>query len=148
MSAAKIPKRLADRVRNRARQRCEYCQTAEWLTGQQWEIDHIVPRARGGATRFDNLCLACPACNGFKLDRTTELDPETGQTVALFNPRTQRWTDHFAWSDDSTGIVGLSSHGRVTVSALRLNRPLVVAAPRIWVSLNHHPPPDEPSSAN
>ncbi len=142
MTPAKVPQHLADRVRERARQRCEYCLTPEWLTGQQWEIDHIVPRARGGATRFDNLCLACAACNGFKLDRTMALDTETGQTITLFNPRTQRWNDHFAWSDDGTNIIGLTSYGRATIAALRLNRSLVVAVRAIWVSMNHHPPRD------
>ena len=144
MTAAKIPKRLADRVRERAAHRCEYCLTPEWLTGQSWEIDHIVPRARGGTTDFGNLCLACAACNGFKLDRVMAVDPETSESVLLFNPRAHHWNYHFAWSDDGTYIIGLTSHGRATVSALKMNRSLIVAARAIWVSMNHHPPRDQP----
>jgi hypothetical protein len=142
MAAARPSQRLAERVRERARHRCEYCLTAEWLTGQPGEIDHVVPRAQGGATRFDNLCLACAACNGFKLDRTAGFDPETGQTVPLFNPRAQRWPDHFAWSDDGTHIIGLTPSGRGTILILKMNRPLVVVAREIWVSMNRHPPSD------
>lgn len=142
MTATKIPKHLTESVRKRARHRCEYCLTPEWLTGQQGEIDHIVPRAQGGATDFANLCLACAACNGFKLDRTTMIDPETGQSVTLFNPRTQQWNEHFAWSDDGTLIIGLTTYGRATTALLKLNRRLVVAARAIWVSMKHHPPKD------
>jgi hypothetical protein len=69
-------------------------------------------------------------------------DPESVKTVALFNPREQRWRDHFAWSDDGTSVIGLTPCGRATIVALRLNRPLAVAARRIWVSVNRHPPKD------
>ena len=40
---------------------CAYCDSAGPL---QWE--HIVPRALGGPDCFDNLVLACPACNRAK----------------------------------------------------------------------------------
>lgn len=40
-----IPSALRDLVRQRAGSRCEYCQTSEWLTGLEREIDHIHPRA-------------------------------------------------------------------------------------------------------
>jgi hypothetical protein len=142
MATTKVPKRLAKLVRERAHHRCEYCQTSEWLSGQRCQIDHIIPRAHGGATEPDNLCLACVACNGYKLDRLDAADPESGETAVLFNPRTQRWYDHFAWSDDGTRIIGLTPCGRATVSALKLNRPLAVAARAVWVSIHRHPPED------
>lgn len=41
---------LRARVRRQPRQRCEYCQTPEWITGLICEIDHIIPRAHGGST--------------------------------------------------------------------------------------------------
>ena len=43
----------------------------------------------------------------------------------LFNPRTQRWGDHF-YMDEAAIIVGTSSIGRVTVRLLDLNHPLSV----------------------
>ncbi|HWE63595.1 MAG TPA: HNH endonuclease signature motif containing protein [Chloroflexota bacterium] len=69
------------------------------------EIDHLIPEARGGLTVEENLWLACSACNTSKGDRTTGVDPQSGGTVALFNPRFQRWRDHFAWTASGDHIV-------------------------------------------
>ena len=132
MTTVKISKRLVQQVRQRADQRCEYCQSPEWLTGQLCQIDHIQPRTNGGATSPENLCLACAACNGFKLDRTAAVDPVSKQIVALFHPRQQVWSEHFEWNADQTEIVGLSACGRATVIALKMNRPLAVAARTMW----------------
>ena len=138
----KISKFLSKQVRERAQQRCEYCQTAEWLNGQAHQVDHITPRALGGVTTLGNLCLACVPCNSFKQDNIEAIDPETQQRVLLFNPRTQRWTEHFAWNDDGIQIIGLTSCGRATVVALQFNRPLIQMARAVWVSANQHPPVD------
>jgi hypothetical protein len=127
-------------VRERARQRCEYCQTAEWLSGIANEIDHIIPLAAGGTDDLDNLCLACPVCNGRKWAKTRAVDPTTGATVALFHPRQQLWSDHFAWSEDSKTILGLTVCGRATIQALQMNHELIVAARAIWVRVKLHPP--------
>jgi hypothetical protein len=90
----------------------------------------------------DNLWLACHRCNEFKGDRTTAVDPQTGETVALFNPRTQRWAAHFGWSMDGVYIVGLTPCGRATVEALRLNNTHVVEARGFWILAGLHPPGD------
>jgi hypothetical protein len=106
------------------------------------EIDHIVPEALGGATREENLWLACPLCNRFKGAQIAALDPVTGDTVRLFNPRTQRWFEHFAWTDDGARIVGLTPTGRATTIALHLNRATLVHARGLWVEVGWHPPSD------
>jgi hypothetical protein len=90
-----------------------------------FEIEHVLPLSAGGQTTLNNLALACPACNRYKGDRQSVLDPDTGQDIALFNPRTQRWSQHFRWSDDLTEVVGQTSSGRVTVALLHMNRPAV-----------------------
>jgi len=41
--------------------------------------------------------------------------------VALFNPRTQVWEEHFEWAGDR--ITGTTSIGRVTVRVLNMNHP-------------------------
>ena len=140
MAGAAISAQLRELVRQRAAYRCEYCRSSEWLAGQRSHIDHIVPGSKGGETNADNLCLACAACNGSKLDRTQAIDPDTGKIEPLFNPRQQHWQEHFVWSEDGTQIIGLTPCGRVTVEALRLNRPLAVAARAVWVSVGRHPP--------
>lgn len=127
-------------VHNRAKECCEYCRTCAWLSGIACEIDHIIPRSKGGETTADNLCLACSSCNGSKLAKTTEIDPKTGEPSALFNPRQQNWPEHFAWNEEKTHVIGLTPYGRATVTALQINNPLIVGARTIWVKTGYHPP--------
>jgi hypothetical protein len=91
------------------------------LQGATFHVEHIVPRARGGKSQSDNLAWACPGCNLRKSDRMEAPDPQTGQLVRLFNPRCDRWSDHFQW--DGYLVVPLTSIGRATVSALDFNHP-------------------------
>lgn len=103
-------------------------------------IEHIRPRIRGGISDETNLWLACAWCNSYKGDKTHSVDPETGAEVPLFNPRTQRWSEHFRWSDDGAHIIGLTPTGRATVLALRLNNEFIVPARRHWIQAGWHPP--------
>ncbi len=106
------------------------------------EIDHIIPHALGGLTEEDNLWLACSPCNERKGISIAGLDPLRGNIIPLFNPRRQIWQDHFAWVDDGRRILGLTPIGRITVTALQMNRPLIVRARTIWVLAGWHPPKD------
>ena len=67
-----------------------------------------------------------PAVHNFKGTQTDALDPETGQRVPLFDPRRQRWSEHFAWSEDGTRVLGQTPCGRATVLALQLNHLIAV----------------------
>jgi hypothetical protein len=142
MSTTRVPKALRARVAEQAGQRCGYCLSSETITGIALEIDHLLPEALGGETTEDNLWLACSACNDAKGDRVTARDPLTGEWATLFNPRTQRWHDHFTWTDGGARIEGLTPTGRATVLALQLNRALLVGARRAWVLAGWHPPAD------
>lgn len=104
------------------------------------EIEHILPEAVGGPTTRENLWLACTRCNDFKSDRMTGIDPDSGQQVGLFNPRSQAWTEHFAWSPDGTRIHGRTPIGRATVEALHLNNDFIVIARAFWVEAGRWPP--------
>jgi 5-methylcytosine-specific restriction endonuclease McrA len=53
------------------------------------EFDHLIPQAAGGTNREENLWLACRRCNAFKGTQTQARDPQSGERVALFNPRRQ-----------------------------------------------------------
>jgi hypothetical protein len=103
-------------------------------------IDHVIPQKAGGPTIIGNLTLACYRCNEFKGGRISALDPQTGETVPLFNPCAQEWNRHFAWSDDGTRIIGLTAIGRATVEALRLNSNWLMSARKIWMRAGIHPP--------
>jgi hypothetical protein len=120
--------------------RCGYCQSSVGVTGTPLVIDHLVPQAAGGPTRRANLWLACHRCNQFKGARQDAVDPVTRVRASFFNPRRQRWQDHFTWSDDGTRIIGITPTGRATVIALRLNNREIVAARRRWVEVGWHPP--------
>ena len=67
-------------------------------------------------------------------------DPLTGETVPLYNPRTNIWYEHFGWSMDRVKVVGLTPAGRATVVALNLNNELAVEVRRNWVLAGWHPP--------
>lgn len=108
-------------VAARAEQRCEYCRMHQSLQGATFHVEHVTPNSRGGSDDPDNLALACPSCNLHKSDRVAAIDPESGSTVPLFNPRTARWQEHFRWDDYC--IVGLTPIGRATVAALDFNHP-------------------------
>lgn len=43
---------------------CVYCR----CTPVNYEVDHFIPRSKGGADRMSNLVLACPPCNRLKRD--------------------------------------------------------------------------------
>ncbi len=135
-----IPVDLQRKVRRQFRDCCAYCRTAESLTATTFEFEHITPLSVGGKTVLENLCLACPSCNRFKGDRQTAIDPETQAVVALFHPQRQGWSDHFAWNDDSTELLGLTAIGRATVEKLKMNRGDMVRVRRLWVKLGEHPP--------
>jgi 5-methylcytosine-specific restriction endonuclease McrA len=49
--------------------RCAYCHQ-QATASNRWEIDHIVPRSRGGSDRVSNLALSCHQCNRAKGDQT------------------------------------------------------------------------------
>ncbi|HJZ56601.1 MAG TPA: HNH endonuclease signature motif containing protein [Gemmataceae bacterium] len=120
----------------RAGKRCEYCRMHQSLQGATFHIEHIIPQSAGEPDTPDNLALACPGCNLAKADRLTATDPDTSQEVPLFNPRADRWADHFAWDEDRR-VVGLTPTGRATVTALRLNHPrrLTIREAEEWFDL-------------
>lgn len=142
MSRTYVPAWLRERVAGQARHRCGCCLTSEALIGTSLLIDHITPEALGGPTTEDNLWLACSQDNLYKADRVAARDPTTGERLPLFDPRRQPWREHFRWNEAGDLIVGQTPTGRATVLALRLNRPLLVRARRLWIQAGWHPPID------
>ena len=132
------------RVRDAARHRCGYCLSPQHLVMARLEIEHIIPSSKGGTSDESNLWLSCPLCNRSKGNRTQANDPISGNEVPLYNPRTQRWSDHFAWTIDGLRIVGLTPTGRATVALLNLDcDPDAILVRSYWVQAGWHPPTDE-----
>ena len=48
---------------------CQYCN--EQLDIMDLTVDHVIPRSRGGVTRWDNIVCACYVCNTIKGHKTT-----------------------------------------------------------------------------
>ena len=46
---------------------CQYC----GYKGKDLTFDHVVPKSRGGKTRWDNVVAACQSCNLKKAAKTT-----------------------------------------------------------------------------
>lgn len=57
----------------------------------------------------------------------------------MYNPRRDRWDEHFAWSDTFLLIVGLTPAGRATVELLLLNRDGVINLRRRLYSIGKTP---------
>lgn len=117
-----VPHELRQAVVQRAGGVCEYCHLSQETQVATFPVDHIVPVAAGGETDLVNLALACPRCNAMKWTHTAGVDDETGDSVGLFDPRQQLWTDHFRWSDsDPAWLEARSPAARATIGLLDLN---------------------------
>lgn len=53
--------------------RCTHCgKTIRWKhygdrsKGKGWEVDHLIPKSRGGSNRDGNLAASCWGCNASK----------------------------------------------------------------------------------
>ena len=142
-TSERISSSLRRQVSEQARDLCEYCHCPAHFTNASFHCEHIRPRNAGGRTALDNLAWACPWCNGHKYTKTHAQDPHTGRRVSLFNPRRQRWSRHFAWSEDFMYVVGRTMTGRATVDALHLNRPQLLNLRRLLHAAGEHPPKAE-----
>ncbi len=124
----------------RAKSRCEYCLTPDAFVPDPFVVEHILPTSAGGKTRMPNLALACSSCNGCKYNKVTGIDPFTEELAPLFNPRRQRWKDHFTWNESGLLIVGLTPVGRATVATLKMNKEKTVNLRRLLIPASLHPP--------
>ena len=89
---------------------CQYCGTGQDLT-----FDHLIPRNRGGLTRWDNVVAACAPCNlakGGDMPSRAKMWPaqtpyrptvfELHRNGRLFPPNYlhQSWLDYLYWDTE------------------------------------------------
>jgi|SRR6185312_3407274 len=139
MQRAPIPAELRTRVRRRAHNRCEYCHYPQVACYAAFHVDHFTPKSAAGLTTFENLVFACPTCNASKHAKVRAYDRIMGQTVPLFNPRTDVWHDHFAWSSNGLKLLAKTPTGRATIRTLRMNRRGVTVLRSMLIELGLHP---------
>ncbi|HET6248619.1 MAG TPA: HNH endonuclease signature motif containing protein [Tepidisphaeraceae bacterium] len=114
-----VPAILRRLVFERANDICEYCLISCHDTYLKCVVEHIIAEKHGGPTVADNLASACYPCNIFKGTDIASLTSEKRQLFRLFNPRTDRWLDHFKL--DGAIIRPLTEIGDVTVQLLSVN---------------------------
>lgn len=139
MSRTRISASLRREVRERARERCEYCLLAESQVFFPHEPDHLIALKHGGRTLSENLAWACFDCNRFKGANIASIDGVTGELAPFFNPRTQRWSEHFRLEGGL--IIALTATGRVTEKILRLNLPKRVEVRQRLAAIGKYPVP-------
>ena len=136
----KISAKLKANIRRQAKNRCGYCLLPQSLNPNLLEIEHLLATANGGTDDEENLWLACRLCNGYKGVQIEGVDPKTGKTVLIFNPRTEDWNEHFRWNDEK--IVGKTVCGRATVKVLKLNNEIILPVRKKWIFADWFPPND------
>jgi len=115
-----ISQQLRREIRARAGARCEYCLMVEALLLAGCEVDHNISRKHGGTTEFSNLALSCARCNRAKGTDVGSVRPGSGEFIRLYNPRRDRWDEHFRI--DGARIIGLTPIGQATVGLLQFNQ--------------------------
>jgi hypothetical protein len=137
MSRQQISAALRAKVRERAEGCCEYCRIPDIGAFFPHEPDHVTAERHGGRATSRNLALSCFQCNRAKGPNIASVDPLAKRIVPLFNPRKDRWFDHFR--REGGRIVPLTPTGRATVALLNFNEPDRLEARHKLRLAGHHP---------
>jgi hypothetical protein len=116
---------------------CEYCLIHEDEAHYSCQVDHITSVKHGGPTTAENLAYACLLCNRNKGSDAGAISPLTGQIARFFNPRTDRWAEHFRL--DGPVIKPLTDIGEVTARIFGFNDPKRVEERRISIEAGDYP---------
>lgn len=73
-------------IYGRDRNTCQYC--GRGFSRSELNLDHVIPRSRGGLSTWENIVCCCLHCNKRKGGRT----PEEAGLRLLRPPRKPRWT--------------------------------------------------------
>lgn len=93
---------------------CQYCDVT--LTAHDLTVDHVIPRVKGGKTKWDNVVCACYVCNSIKGHKSTikpkkkPFRPDYFQLVDNVKKMpitvpTEKWLDYIAWDKNLVTIV-------------------------------------------
>ncbi|MEE4357404.1 MAG: HNH endonuclease signature motif containing protein [Desulfococcaceae bacterium] len=114
-----ISENLRKIVAERTKNRCEYCLIHEDDTFSGCHVDHIISIKHGGTSYMENLAYACAFCNRAKGSDIGSIIWDTGQFVRFFNPREDKWADHFFF--DAELIKTCTDIGKATAQILKFN---------------------------
>jgi hypothetical protein len=65
---------------------CQYC--GRRLPRTELNLDHVIPRSRGGMSTWENVVCSCHSCNRRKGGRT----PEEASMLLISRPKRPQWT--------------------------------------------------------
>ncbi|MGJ8677134.1 MAG: HNH endonuclease [Akkermansiaceae bacterium] len=69
---------------------CQYC--SKTLPARQLNLDHVIPRDKGGGTSWDNIVTSCFPCN----NRKANMLPHEAKMFPANAPRAPRWQPYLA----------------------------------------------------
>jgi hypothetical protein len=134
----RISELIRRQVAERAECRCEYCLMPEKFLATVFHIDHIRSRKHGGKTILINLAYACPHCNQNKgSDIATFLDDTNELTIRFFNPRKDRWQEHFEVNYGE--ILSKTPIGEATIKILDFNQPERIMLRQVLIDIGEYP---------
>jgi hypothetical protein len=102
------------------------------------EVDRIFSLKHGGKTEEDNLAFACLPCNRHKGTDIESIVADSGEFIRLFNPRQDRWSDHFRL--EGPFIKPISDIGKATVSNLQIDAIERVLERETLILIGRYPP--------
>jgi len=82
--------------------KCQYCKITVGM--KFYQIEHVIPKSRGGKTTWENVVVACPKCNQKKGSKTPQeaglflcsipAKPTVGQISSIENKEIQKYWNH------------------------------------------------------
>jgi len=129
--------KLRQNVAERAGHCCEYCLIHQDDLVFKCQTDHIISIKHGGPTQFDNLAHSCLICNTNKGSDVGSVDVFTQTFARFFNPRTDRWSDHFDFQ--GAEILPKTDIGRATVKIFQFNTPERVTRRAFLLAIGRYP---------
>lgn len=138
MSSNYVTAEMRRFVVDRADRICEYCLIPEEET-LNCQVDHIVSLKHGGETTAENLAYACIFCNLYKGTDLGSIIWGTGQLVRFFNPRRDRWSEHFRLNEAE--IEPLTEIGEVTARILQFNVSDRIIEREFLIATDRYPSP-------
>ena len=133
-------------VETRAKHLCEYCLIHYDDTYLGCQIDHVISEKHDGPTEAGNLSLACAFCNRAKGTDVGSIVPGTSEFTRFFNPRTDRWSDHFA--PEGVLIQSQTAVGEATARILGFNPPERILERQLLSESGRYPPAEALSRLN
>lgn len=71
---------------------CQYCRKR--FSESELNLDHVIPRQKGGTTSWENIVTSCIKCNTRKANKM----PSEANMLPLQRPIAPRWRPNYGWN--------------------------------------------------